>query len=123
MTVHELKTWAPYYRQVATGEKPFEIRRNDRDYRAGDALVLREYEPKSGRYSRGCLIVIVTCLVDAHSLSWPFLQPGVVVMGLRKSTLREKMNVIRLLLAVEPSWKPTIRETVTTVGLAPGARP
>ena len=44
MTEHELKTWMPFYQHVIDGIKPFEVRRNDRGYQAGDVLYLREWD-------------------------------------------------------------------------------
>lgn len=43
--VHELKTWPAYFKRLASGEKTFEIRRNDRGFQAGDIVILREYDP------------------------------------------------------------------------------
>ena len=43
MKVHELKTWPPLFRLVADGSKRWELRRNDRNYEAGDLLWLREW--------------------------------------------------------------------------------
>ena len=42
MKTHKLKTLAMYYRDVVSGKKQFEIRRNDRDFKVGDILVLQE---------------------------------------------------------------------------------
>jgi hypothetical protein len=39
--LHEFKTVPPFYGEIAEGRKRFEIRRNDRDFRAGDFLYLR----------------------------------------------------------------------------------
>jgi ParB family transcriptional regulator, chromosome partitioning protein len=40
---HHLKTWIKPYRELASGDKTFEFRINDRDFRVGDFLVLQEY--------------------------------------------------------------------------------
>jgi hypothetical protein len=45
MTVHELKSWPEFFTAVESGEKTFELRRNDRNYQVGDVLVLREWKP------------------------------------------------------------------------------
>jgi len=43
--IHDLKCWPPYWDLVNRGVKTFEIRLNDRGYRAGDLLILREWVP------------------------------------------------------------------------------
>ena len=42
MTEHRLKLNNRYFDAVANGIKTFEIRRNDRDYKVGDTLVMKE---------------------------------------------------------------------------------
>lgn len=60
---HDLKTWTPAFSAVAAGEKRFELRRNDRDYRVGDFLRLLEYDPDKGEYTgRGCVRRVVHLL-------------------------------------------------------------
>lgn len=44
MIVHELKTLPEYFSEVWTERKRFELRKNDRDFRRGDRLLLREYD-------------------------------------------------------------------------------
>lgn len=44
--IHELKTHPPYFQAVYEGKKTHEVRVNDRNYRVGDILRLREYFPK-----------------------------------------------------------------------------
>ncbi|WP_422698913.1 DUF3850 domain-containing protein [Enterococcus durans] len=39
---HELKILPEYFEAVVSGRKQFEIRKNDRDYKVGDQLILRE---------------------------------------------------------------------------------
>jgi len=45
--MHELKTWPHFYRAIIVGEKTFEIRKNDRDFKVGDTLVFKEFYPKA----------------------------------------------------------------------------
>ena len=46
MRYHRLKTLAPYWERVQSGEKTFEIRKNDRDFQVGDIVELEYYDPK-----------------------------------------------------------------------------
>lgn len=41
MKTHNLKTLPIYYERVEAGTKPFELRRNDRDFQTGDILNLQ----------------------------------------------------------------------------------
>ena len=59
MTIHKLKLNAAYYDDSASGIKTFEIRKNDRNFKVGDILELREYVVQRGKegrlYGRGAL--------------------------------------------------------------------
>ncbi|HEM6115816.1 TPA: DUF3850 domain-containing protein [Streptococcus suis] len=48
MTQHMLKCYPKYFEAVKDGTKPFECRYNDRNFKVGDELLLREYDPKRG---------------------------------------------------------------------------
>lgn len=45
MTTHNLKTWSCYFTEVLAGNKTFELRKNDRDYKIGNTLNLIEVDP------------------------------------------------------------------------------
>ena len=42
---HDLKTWPEYFEPILTGRKTFEIRHDDRDFKTGHVLHLREWLP------------------------------------------------------------------------------
>ena len=41
--IHQIKLGVEFFRQVCSGAKPFEIRKNDRDYKTGDILEMMEF--------------------------------------------------------------------------------
>lgn len=51
MRTHELKILPPFYNAVVSGEKTFEIRLNDRDFRSGDLVFLKEYSKKDSCFT------------------------------------------------------------------------
>jgi hypothetical protein len=41
---HNLKTLSQYFHRVESGEKPFEVRKNDRDFQTGDLVYLEDFD-------------------------------------------------------------------------------
>lgn len=68
MRYHVLKTWPPYFRQTQLGQKTFELRKNDRDYKEGDLLILREYMPDNGYTGRLCIFKAGTIIKEEWGL-------------------------------------------------------
>jgi len=63
---HHLKTWPEYFKAIKDGIKTFELRKNDRDFKVGDLLVLEEIdEPDSftGKYTGNAISVRVTYII------------------------------------------------------------
>lgn len=81
---HELKTWSYYFERILDGTKTFEIRRNDRDFRVGDVLWLREsVEGRAGFTGRSLQKrVVFMYRYDEDDVALQFLTEDVVVMGL-----------------------------------------
>jgi len=77
VTEHELKIWPQFYKLVVSGVKPFEIRKNDRDYQVGDVVLLREWEKEGGYTSKQSYWQITYILLEC-----PGLKPGYCVLGL-----------------------------------------
>ena len=41
---HELKIYPKYFQEIVDGNKNFEIRKNDRGFRVGDTVALKEWD-------------------------------------------------------------------------------
>ena len=58
--IHTLKIWPEFFQAIVDDLKLFEIRKNDRDYKVGDVLILTEYEPKQQKYTgRGLSVDVI----------------------------------------------------------------
>lgn len=75
--VHELKINTKYAIAVARKKKNFEIRKNDRDFKEGDFLVMREYE--NGKYLDLKIIAEVTYVLN----DFEGLKEGYVALGIK----------------------------------------
>jgi hypothetical protein len=75
---HHLKTWPVYFQAVVTGEKTFEIRKDDRDFKVGDILMLHEWDPETKEYTGRSTRKRVTYI--AHGGLVP---EGMVVMSIK----------------------------------------
>lgn len=78
-TEHELKCYSQYFQRICTGQKTFEIRKNDRDFQVGDILCLKEYDEKTGYpdYGPDQRRAEITYMTDYAQ------QPGYVVLGIK----------------------------------------
>lgn len=57
-TLHQLKILPRYYKKVGSGEKTFEIRKDDRGFKVGDLLELCEFE--DGQYTGNSYLTEIT---------------------------------------------------------------
>ena len=72
---HELKILPEYFEAVVSGNKRFEIRKNDRNYKKGDILRLNEYQ--DGQYTGDVHVAEITYITDYTQ------QDGYVVLGIK----------------------------------------
>lgn len=62
--IHDLKTAPVYFERVVSGEKTFEVRKDDRGFQSGDTLILREWDEEKCRAGQRCRPVFKPC--DEH---------------------------------------------------------
>lgn len=75
--IHELKIIPPFFEDIVSRAKQFEVRKNDRDYSVGDFLALNEYDPERERYTGRSALVSVMYLLDNPK----FCKDGCVILG------------------------------------------
>ncbi|MDO4331798.1 MAG: DUF3850 domain-containing protein [Eubacteriales bacterium] len=80
--VHHIKLGASFFAEVESGEKTFELRKNDRDYKKGDILEMMEF--KDGKNTGRIVRVLVTYILTEFT----GLEDGYCIMATR--LLREK---------------------------------
>lgn len=74
--IHQLKILPEYYQAVVSGNKTFEIRKNDRNFKVGDLLMLEEWN--NGKYTGKTCYVKVSYICDYEQ------KENIVVLGIKK---------------------------------------
>lgn len=67
---HKLKTYPNFFQVVEKGEKTFEVRKNDRNFKIGDNIILDEYDPIENMYSGRHIHATITYIMDDNN---PFI--------------------------------------------------
>lgn len=78
--VHELKIVPEYFRAVKEGKKKFEIRKNDRNFKVGEYIDLREYSGDKG-YTGNRLCLKIVYMIESD-LFPQGLKDGYCVLGI-----------------------------------------
>lgn len=60
---HELKVWPKFFPALRDGSKPFEVRKDDRGFNVGDELRLREWNPKTEKYTGNEIFPSITYIL------------------------------------------------------------
>lgn len=94
MQTHELKIWPEFFEPIMTGEKTFELRWDDKGFRAGDALWLREWMQRDGVYTGREITKRVTYLLGGFGL-----ERGYVCMALGDLPANDQHKAQRFLLS------------------------
>lgn len=79
MPTHALKTLPTFFAAIESGEKTFEVRRNDRSFKSGDKLLLQEYHPEKG-YTGKEWEGTITYLLDHPD----YCKKNYVIFGIKK---------------------------------------
>lgn len=111
--IHAIKIQPPYFDDVISGKKGFEIRLNDREYQEGDYLALNEWQQTSsvgGHYTgRSCLVYVDYILYGAKGV--PGLDEDYCLMGIRPCGVYNCQDGMQEVMRTPPDWnKPMLLE-------------
>lgn len=78
--IHEIKCWSEYFHEIISGNKTFELRKNDRDFKVGDVLHLREYNPERKYFTDRSAMFEVKYILHGGQFG---LEEGYVIMSIK----------------------------------------
>jgi len=64
MTIHYLKTAPEYFEKCWLQEKKFEVRKNDRNFKLGDYVCLKEYDSQKNLFTGRRLMTVITYILQ-----------------------------------------------------------
>ena len=79
---HELKILPEYFDAVEQGKKTFEIRKNDRGFKPGDTLVLKEWNDVYRQPTGREIIADVTYVLEGTNMERFGLLTGFCIMSI-----------------------------------------
>lgn len=75
---HKLKILPEYFKAMLDETKTFEVRRNDRDYKVNDILMLKEWNKDKG-YTGRWITAKISYILDNSE----FCKDGFVILGIK----------------------------------------
>lgn len=76
--IHHVKAIEPFYSHVKQGIKPFELRKNDRDYFEKDLIELMQFI--DGKLTGQSIYVEITYMLD----DFPGIEKGYCILGIKR---------------------------------------
>lgn len=78
-TVHYLRTWTPLFKELKCGLRQIDIRKNDRNFKVGDTLILDEFNPETQKHIGNWTPKLITHVIDDER----YVKNGYVVLGMK----------------------------------------
>jgi len=81
MKTHELKVLSKYFDDILSTLKTFEVRKNDRDFRLYDRLLLKEWDNENKVYTGRTCVREVVYILDGGQFG---IEKDFVLLGITK---------------------------------------
>lgn len=96
----EKKIWPEYFEKILSGEKTFEVRLADFKCKIGDLLILKEWNPKTKKYTGRKIEKKINYLLKTKNLQfWPnedARRYGFYVIGWKERTAKQLQDEVKL---------------------------
>lgn len=109
MTVHELKCHPDEFAAIRRGEKTFEYRANDRDFHAGDEILLREWLPGDEGYTGEVERRLITHILRGGAFGLPDSR-CILSLGQAWTPVSERPLLLDGYNSTEYLWLRTVQE-------------
>jgi hypothetical protein len=86
MARHEVKSWLHFYEAIKAGKKMHDLRKDDRNYKVGDIVVLKEYDNICGFYTGEQIEAEITYITNRTvpcAFSSAVLESGYCILSLK----------------------------------------
>lgn len=83
--IHALKISPEYFDAVISGEKTFEVRKNDRPFLVGDLIALNEWDEETQQYTRNSCLVYIDYVLDSAD----YCKDGYVILSIKPCVVRK----------------------------------
>jgi hypothetical protein len=81
MTHHKIKCWPKYFNATTSGQKPFDVRLNDRDSQVDDIVTLEEWDPDTKEYTGRVVTKTITYVLFAERAVDGLISSQTCVLG------------------------------------------
>lgn len=86
--VHVVRSWAHLYDAIESGLKVHDLRKNDRDYKVGDHMILQRFDNVHGQYSGEEMRVEITYITGRDHVPCAFssavLEKDYCILSIKK---------------------------------------
>lgn len=76
--IHTIKCAPKYFQQIKLNAKTFECRKNDRDYKEGDKIILKEYD--KGYTAEEPILILITSVL--HDFEFRGVSEGYIILSI-----------------------------------------
>lgn len=97
MQTHHLKTWPEYFQQIKTGQKQWELRKNDRDFKTGDTIILEEWDPETETYTGETVIARAGYILYGGVFGLP---PDSCIISLQRINNNSVIRQIKMIVSL-----------------------